>query len=401
MMGSRAIAKRLNSEGIAGPNGNPWQDTTIRGHARRGTGILRNELYVGRLVWNRQHFVRDPETGKRISRANPPDQWVIEEVPELRIVSDDVWSKTKARLDEIAASPASLSAKESAFWTKKRPKHILTGLVHCASCGHPMAAIGKDYLRCARAQRNGLCSSKASIRRSYLEDIVIKGLQHNLMAPDLVKEFVAAANEEFNKSRRDEAAEREAVSVKLTKIDKQVEAIVDAITNGTYSTALKARLEALEAERSDLVQKLASPAPSPLRLLPNLADAYRQKVADLSAALYAEETRAEAFEIVRSLIEKVVIHEGEDGKAQIELIGDIAAMVEVALGSEQQKTARGRAVFGDREKRSVKVVAGTGNHWGFYCKLQFLRNSARFCPMARGSNFRVRLPRTYVTCTQL
>jgi hypothetical protein len=200
-----------------------------------------------------------------------------------------------------------------------------------------------------------------------LEDIVIKGLQHNLMAPDLVKEFVAAANEEFNKSRRDEAAEREAVSVKLTKIDKQVEAIVDAITNGTYSTALKARLEALEAERSDLVQKLASPAPSPVRLLPNLADAYRQKVADLSAALYAEETRAEAFEIVRSLIEKVVIHEGEDGKAQIELIGDIAAMVEVALGSEQQKTARGRAVFGDREKRSVKVVAGTGNHRELSC----------------------------------
>ena len=109
-----------------------------------------------------------------------------------------------------------------------------------------------------------------------------------------------------------------------------------------------------------LTQKLASPAPSPVRLLPNLADAYRQKVADLAAALYSEETRAEAFEIVRSLIDKLLIHEGSDGKAQIELIGDIAAMVEVALGGEQQKTARGRAVFGDREKRSVKVVAGTG-----------------------------------------
>jgi hypothetical protein len=42
-----------------------------------------------------------------------------------------------------------------------------------------------------------------------LEELVIKGLQHNLMAPDLFKEFVAAANEEFNKSRRDETAQRE------------------------------------------------------------------------------------------------------------------------------------------------------------------------------------------------
>ena len=43
---------RLNREGIPGPGGRPWGDTTIRGHALRGTGVLRNELYVGRLVWN-------------------------------------------------------------------------------------------------------------------------------------------------------------------------------------------------------------------------------------------------------------------------------------------------------------------------------------------------------------
>jgi len=43
-----AIAKVLNAEGVPGPQGRPWQDTAIRGHAERGTGILRNELYVGR-----------------------------------------------------------------------------------------------------------------------------------------------------------------------------------------------------------------------------------------------------------------------------------------------------------------------------------------------------------------
>src|SRR5262249_27422082 len=61
----RAIARGLNAEKIAGPRGRPWSDTTIRGHALRGTGILRNELYVGRLVWNRQRYVKDPRTGKR------------------------------------------------------------------------------------------------------------------------------------------------------------------------------------------------------------------------------------------------------------------------------------------------------------------------------------------------
>ena len=34
-----AIARTLNAEGIPGPGGQAWRDTTIRGHALRGTGI--------------------------------------------------------------------------------------------------------------------------------------------------------------------------------------------------------------------------------------------------------------------------------------------------------------------------------------------------------------------------
>jgi hypothetical protein len=33
----RVIAKQLNAEGVAGPNRRAWGDTTIRGHAERGT----------------------------------------------------------------------------------------------------------------------------------------------------------------------------------------------------------------------------------------------------------------------------------------------------------------------------------------------------------------------------
>ncbi len=66
-----AIAKALNVEHLPGPGGKAWRDTTIRGHAGRGTGLLRNELYVGRLVWNRMRFVRDPVSGKRVFAAEP------------------------------------------------------------------------------------------------------------------------------------------------------------------------------------------------------------------------------------------------------------------------------------------------------------------------------------------
>jgi site-specific DNA recombinase len=79
--GPRAIARDLNSEGVPGPQGRPWGDTTIWGHSQRGTGILNNELYAGRLVWNKQRYVRDPLTGKRIAQPNPRSEWIVQDVP--------------------------------------------------------------------------------------------------------------------------------------------------------------------------------------------------------------------------------------------------------------------------------------------------------------------------------
>ena len=97
----RAIARRLNDEGVPGPSGKLWTDSTIRGHAKRGTGLINNELHIGRLVWNRLRYVKNPETGKRVSRINPPEDWIVTEVPELRIVDDALWKAVKARQGEL------------------------------------------------------------------------------------------------------------------------------------------------------------------------------------------------------------------------------------------------------------------------------------------------------------
>lgn len=82
--------------GIPGPRGAAWSPSTIHGHASRGTGILNNELYCGRLVWT-QRYVKDPDTGKRQARLNAPDAWIVTEVPHLRIVDEGVWDAAKAR----------------------------------------------------------------------------------------------------------------------------------------------------------------------------------------------------------------------------------------------------------------------------------------------------------------
>ena len=100
----RTIARTLNEEGVPGPGGKPWGDTTIRGHVKRGTGLVNNELYIGRLIWNRLRYIKDPSTGKRVSRPNPEPEWIVKDVPDLRIVDDELWQSVRERQERLPRS---------------------------------------------------------------------------------------------------------------------------------------------------------------------------------------------------------------------------------------------------------------------------------------------------------
>ena len=112
----KAIAAALNKEGILSPSGKGWGQSTINGNRQRGTGILNSELYIGRLVWNRLRNLKDPETGKRVSKMNPEDAWIMHDVPDLRIVSEELWEKAKSRQAGLNSKPK--------LWQTKRPRNI-------------------------------------------------------------------------------------------------------------------------------------------------------------------------------------------------------------------------------------------------------------------------------------
>ena len=99
----------------------------------------------------------------------------------------------------------------------------------------------------------------------------------------------------------------------------------------------------------------------PVLLHPNLPELYRRKVAELRDLLDHEETRAEAFDAIRSLVE-VIRLVPENGTLTLELEGDLARML--WLSGAQERTA----AAGERDGRlheQAKLVAGTGNHRQF------------------------------------
>ena len=347
----RAIAQRLNSQKIAGPGGRAWSDTTIRGHHTRRTGILHNDLYVGRLIWNKQRYVKDPKTGKRLARPNPESEWIVRDVPELRIVDDNLWKRVQDRLAGIRQSPAVKKATSTRFWEKRRPRHLLTGLVTCGSCGSNFASVGRDYLACGAARRQGTCDNRRGIPRRVLEDLILDALKRHLMAPDLVKTFIAEFHDEMNRLSREHEHGLALKRRSLDEISRKLEGLLDAIADGLRTPGLKTKLEGLEAQKAALESEIAaSPSPGP-RLHPNLAELYREKVARLHEALKEPETRAQAIEILRGLIERVSLSPA-DGGFEIELVGEIARMIALPEGS-----GRGELMA---YESSVKVVAGVG-----------------------------------------
>lgn len=93
----KKTAKRLMTEGVPRPRTGRgtsqfvWVHTCVR-------EMLRRDLYIGRIIWNKRKYMKNPGTNKRVSRLRPEAEWVVIERPELRIVSDELWNAVQRRI---------------------------------------------------------------------------------------------------------------------------------------------------------------------------------------------------------------------------------------------------------------------------------------------------------------
>ena len=320
----RAVAASLNKECIPGPRGT-WGASTIYGNDKRGTGILNNELYLGRLAWNRQRFIKDPDTGKRQARMNKPEDWIIEDVPDLRIVSDDLWEAVKDR--QTATRSLAILDGIKAVARMKRATHLFTGMLKCGTCGDGFMKVGKQYYGCANTRNKGTYGNRLTIKREDFETRVLSGLRDPLLHPDLIAEYVRAYQAEFNQLAGSIRAYRQANERELAKVTRQIDQMVNAIAEGMFHPSMKDKMTALESFKAALTAKLldASTA-APVLLHPGLADRYQAQVANLTAALGDSGTKAEATSIIRSLLTEIRLIP-QDGVLAIELMGALAGLL--------------------------------------------------------------------------
>jgi site-specific DNA recombinase len=348
----KQIAKALNAEGVRGPRGALWSPSTIHGSAERGIGILHNELYIGRLVWNRQRFLKDPDTGKRVPRMNPPSQWISKDVPELRIVDDDLWRAVKARHAGIQRKWKT-AGDDKRFNQFRRPKDLFSGLTKCGECGAGFIVHSREFLGCFGARDRGTCTNRLRISRLEVESRVLNALKTKLLRKDFFEEFCREFAKEMNRLRMEERAGLSGAKRDLERVKRDIKKVIEAIKNGFAGADLKAEWDALQERKTALQAKLDGTEKAPPLLHPSMADLYRAKVESLASALQREDTRLEASEMLRGLIDSIVLVP-DDGQLRIELRGNLAAMLTAAQQTKRSPETGDLLV-------PVQMVAGARN----------------------------------------
>lgn len=175
----KSIAGDLNRRGIPSP-GASWKPRAgARGRWLVSAlhALLHNERYAGRLVWNRSQFVKDPDTGRRIRRGRPPEEWVVREIEP--IVDAATWQRVQARFSTRAGGRGG------------RRRYLLSGLLECALCGSKLIVVGGSQHRyvCGTNHAGGpyACENGVTVPRATVEAAIVEPVIEGLLSEEAIR----------------------------------------------------------------------------------------------------------------------------------------------------------------------------------------------------------------------
>jgi site-specific DNA recombinase len=183
------------------------------------------------MVWNRQWFVKDPDTGKRQARPNPPSEWIRKDVPALRIIDDELWEAVKAR------QATTRHTTQEGLGRVRRPKYLFSGLTMCETCGGGFVLSSRDTLVCFNATSRGTCTNARKIKRQEVEARVLRALRERFFEPGAFAECGFA--EEMESRRKEHLAQLAGSRRELVTVEREIKKCIDAIKRGVPGEAVK------------------------------------------------------------------------------------------------------------------------------------------------------------------
>ncbi len=343
----RGIAEKLNAERVPSPGARwnrdarrtvGWVASAIHGNPARGLGILNNETYRGAVIWNRSRWIRSAaDSSRRRQVQNPKSEWVVRQDEHLRIVSDELWRRVRARQADqahrVGERVKAGMAKAQAIRTGAGPKFLLSSLLRCAECGSSLAIAGRDVYCCSGHTSGGasLCTNDARLGRQVAEAEVLSGIKRQMRDPAVIKEICARVRAHLRASE----AKAPDNAARVAQLRAEIGNLTDAIAGGLLraSPALATRLAAAEAELERLsATRQEAPKADVTQLLADLPARARRSVERLEKTLAAGDI-SRARQEIRDQVGVVTMEADEREIRLYSEQGHVAAALLRAAGS--------------------------------------------------------------------
>ena len=277
------IAAELNRQGIPSPRGGTWAVSGIYGSPAKGCGILNNEMYIGRYIWNRSQWVKDPDTGNRQRIDRPESEWKITEMPELRIIDDNLWQAVRSRMGEHGKKIIGRKATT-----------LFGGLMRCPYCGGSIIAVSSRLYGCNTRKDRGVSVCKGILfSRDDADKNLLAILQDEMLTDEAIHEIEDQVHAILASHQKDQRDQKNAAENRLKELDAEINRLVDAIACIGLSNALKSRLQAAESERDALqAQQNAQKAINkPIHKM-DIVCRIRKKIGEIKTVLTSDTKRA-------------------------------------------------------------------------------------------------------------
>lgn len=305
----KGIVSDLNVRNIKSP-GAGWVRTVRRTDGRWLVSglraILLNERYVGRTIWNRSTWIKDPDTGRRVRRERPESEWIVNEGPE--VVSRDVWMRVQARLSERARSYEGGRGRH--------PRYLLSGILQCANCRGRMIIVGTkgSHYYCSTHHQGGsaACGMQLGVRRDLAEDLLLSPVRDQLLSPEAVTRVCGVIRDLHRQTTVSRLGADPADCVRLEAKIARYQGMIDA--DPECAGDLRVVIEKL---RDDIVRlkrqkrRAASPMQQQAELPAEIA--YRRQVNDMSGMLDWNQTTA-ARQVLKEILGDIPVRPSSSGR---------------------------------------------------------------------------------------
>ncbi len=283
-VGVKKIAADLNEDGVPSPTGKKWGRSHV--HA-----ILKNEVYIGTLVWGVGRPDHEPsQPAVRVENAFP------------KLVTKKLFRRVRSSL--ASRSPKLLPPRSVTS------QYLLSNLVKCGKCKSTMfglaAKSGKyHYYTCANRYRTGDCATRA-IPVAQLDTVVLDAIRTKILQPDHMQKLVKLVEKEQRALRKESHTKVRTLTKSLSDVERRLAKNYEALESGSVSIDdLAPRIRELRGDQKDLVASIRdSKSPDRKTNVPSVDDITH--ALENFGDVMSTGSQGEQKEFVRGLVTQVV-----------------------------------------------------------------------------------------------